>query len=1044
MKYKFAHLADVHWRGLTRHAEYREVFERIFDRLREQEVDAIFIVGDIVHSKTQGISPELIDNLCWWFKEMNQIAPTYITLGNHDGLILNKDREDAISPIIRALDLPNLHLIKMTEKVAMNDDIVLSNFSCFDEEKWDVISPTPGKINIGLFHGAVRGSKTDIDWELDGEVEARMFDGYDFVFLGDIHKYQFLDEENRIAYCGSTIQQNFGETPDKGYVLWTIESADDFTAEHIQVPTKQPFVTIDWKGTVTETMDEAEAYPDHSRFRIKTSVPISQGEIKQLYSSLKEFKSATEIVMKHESARAYTTPDTVKNVSALNLRDPKVVASMIQEYFSKAGLSDRMNEKLEELVGRLWKTAIKADPSASGKWSLKSIEFDNTFGYGKGNKINFEAAEGIVGIFGKNRTGKSSICGSIMYNLFNATDRGPMSNLYVINTRKGHCKSSAVFSKGGRSYLVERQTVKKQARSGKLSATTQLNLMEVDRSGNVVKDLCGEQRRETEKTLKELVGTSDDFLLTSFASQGEMNTFLKQKASARKTILSKFLELDVFERLNEAAREESAGVKQMLKNVPDRDFDVAIIDLKSKLSAREAERELVWDNLESLRRKTRELELTLATRSDGNLVTQQDVDEQVASVSTLVAEKKRKIDSCNSLNSVMVDLTEKLETLTAFKQDFPIDELKVSIEEQRTLENTIASIKHGIDKEKHKLKTFQKEAQKLEDTPCSDVCPVHKYAKGALKAKKEAEKQSAKIEDLKEDLRLTRKDFKKLLDQGLEEKLEKYNDLITRYNSLAIEKSNTEISYNSESSALKTLSESLVNEEGKLDEMRANLSTDDAAMQVRALRTKLSELKNRVSSSESKHSTLSETIGLLTSDIEKLRKEKEEFRSLIEQWKVFDLLHQATSKNGIPLEVIRARLPEINAEIESILQGVTGFTVELESDEGSNDMNIYINYGDSRRIIECASGMEKMMSALAIRVALINVSSLPKSDILIIDEGFGSLDGANVEACGRFLESLKQWFRCILVISHVDAVKDGVDNVIEITRKGPDSNVVFI
>jgi ABC-type Na+ transport system ATPase subunit NatA len=975
---------------------------------------------------------------------MNQIAPTYVTLGNHDGLILNKDREDAISPIIRALDLPNLHLIKMTEKVAMNSDIDLSNFSCFDEEKWGELSPTPGKINIGLFHGAVRGSKTDIDWELDGEVEARMFHGYDFVFLGDIHKYQFLDEENRIAYCGSTIQQNFGETPDKGYVLWTINDSDDFTTEHIQVPTKQPFVTIDWKGTVTETMDEAEAHPDYSRFRIKTSVPISQGEIKQLYSSLKEFKTATEIVMKHESARAYTTPDTVKNVSSLNLRDPKVVASMIQEYFSKAGLSDRMNEKLEELVGRLWKTAIKADPSASGKWSLKSIEFDNTFGYGKSNKINFEAAEGIVGIFGKNRTGKSSICGSIMYNLFNATDRGPMSNLHVINTRKGHCKSSAVFSKGGRSYLVERQTVKKQARSGKLSATTQLNLMEVDRAGNVVKDLCGEQRRETEKTLKELVGTSDDFLLTSFASQGEMNTFLKQKASARKTILSKFLELDVFERLNEAAREESAGVKQMLKNVPDRDFDVAIIDLKSKLSAREAERELVWDNLESLRRKTRELELTLATRSDGNLVTQQDVDEQTSSVSTLVAQKKRKIDNCSTLNSAIDELSEKLEKLTTFKQDFPIDELKVSIEEQRVLENTISSIKHGIDKEKHKLKTFQKEAKKLEDTPCSEVCPVHKYTKGALKAKKESEKQASKIDDLKEDLRLTRKGFKKLLDQGLEEKLEKYNDLISRYNSLAIEKSNTEINFNSETNSLKTVSESLVNEEGKLDEMRANLSTDDAAIQVRALRTKLSELKNRVSSSESKHSTLSETIGLLTSDIEKLRKEKEEFRSLIEQWKVFDLLHQATSKNGIPLEVIRARLPEINAEIESILQGVTGFTVELESDEGSNDMNIYINYGDSRRIIECASGMEKMMSALAIRVALINVSSLPKSDILIIDEGFGSLDGANVEACGRFLESLKQWFRCILVISHVDAVKDGVDNVIEITRKGPDSNVVFI
>jgi hypothetical protein len=73
---------------------------------------------------------------------------------------------------------------------------------------------------------------------------------------------------------------------------------------------------------------------------------------------------------------------------------------------------------------------------------------------------------------------------------------------------------------------------------------------------------------------------------------------------------------------------------------------------------------------------------------------------------------------------------------------------------------------------------------------------------------------------------------------------------------------------------------------------------------------------------------------------------------------VFELFLQATSKNGVPLEVIRSRLPEINAEIASVLQGVLGFTVELESDEGSNEMAIYINYGDSKRIIECCSGME--------------------------------------------------------------------------------------
>jgi exonuclease SbcC len=73
-----------------------------------------------------------------------------------------------------------------------------------------------------------------------------------------------------------------------------------------------------------------------------------------------------------------------------------------------------------------------------------------------------------------------------------------------------------------------------------------------------------------------------------------------------------------------------------------------------------------------------------------------------------------------------------------------------------------------------------------------------------------------------------------------------------------------------------------------------------------------------------------------------------------------------------------------------------------------------------------------MISAIATRVALISMSSLPKSNIFIIDEGFGALDDTNLEACTRLLKSLKKYFSHILIISHVDAIKDAVDNFIDI------------
>jgi exonuclease SbcC len=152
---------------------------------------------------------------------------------------------------------------------------------------------------------------------------------------------------------------------------------------------------------------------------------------------------------------------------------------------------------------------------------------------------------------------------------------------------------------------------------------------------------------------------------------------------------------------------------------------------------------------------------------------------------------------------------------------------------------------------------------------------------------------------------------------------------------------------------------------------------------------------------------------------------------------------QAVSKKGIPRLIMKSQLPYINNEISKILQGVMGFTVELEADSDTNSMDVFINYGDSRRVIELGSGMEKMISSLAIRVALINVSSLPKPDVFIIDEGFGTLDENNVAACNRLLDSMRKWFKNIMIISHVDGVKDAVDNTLDISSSGKDAKITY-
>tara|TARA_R110000868_G_scaffold318599_1_gene579326 strand:- start:374 stop:637 length:264 start_codon:yes stop_codon:yes gene_type:complete len=81
--YKIAHFGDTHIRNLKYHKEYKIVFKKIYEALREEKPDYIIHCGDIAHTKTQ-ISPEFIDMASDFFRNLASIAPTYIILGNHD------------------------------------------------------------------------------------------------------------------------------------------------------------------------------------------------------------------------------------------------------------------------------------------------------------------------------------------------------------------------------------------------------------------------------------------------------------------------------------------------------------------------------------------------------------------------------------------------------------------------------------------------------------------------------------------------------------------------------------------------------------------------------------------------------------------------------------------------------------------------------------------------------------------------------------------------------------------------------------------------
>ena len=142
---------------------------------------------------------------------------------------------------------------------------------------------------------------------------------------------------------------------------------------------------------------------------------------------------------------------------------------------------------------------------------------------------------------------------------------------------------------------------------------------------------------------------------------------------------------------------------------------------------------------------------------------------------------------------------------------------------------------------------------------------------------------------------------------------------------------------------------------------------------------------------------------------------------------------EAFSRDGIPYQLIAKALPKIEAEVNNILSQIVDYQITFNTD-GKN-INAYIVY-DSETYwpLELTSGMEKFIGSIAIRTALINVSSLPRPPFLVIDEGMGNLDSRNLSNMYVLFDYLKTQFEYMIVISHIDSMRDMVDSIIEITK----------
>ena len=572
---RIAHISDIHIRNYERQDQYRESFKDLYRILKIEKPDYIVHCGDIAHKKTS-ISPEFVELCSDFFRNLESIAPTYIILGNHDGNLRNPDRQDALSPIVDALSLQNLYLLKNSGECVVDDTLTLNVMSIFDEENW--MKPTDSsKINIALYHGGIRGSQTDIGWDIKVDHDVNVFDGFDFAFLGDIHKSnQVLDVEGRVRYPGSTIQQDHGETPDKGFLLWDIEDKDSFDVRHIIL--KDPNPHLDIILTKSGRLPAKLKIPENARIRVVAENKISISQQRRILDIVRKRFNPQRVAFKNKNISGNLNNDEIADgVEIGNLRNLEVQQKLINDYLSDYNVAEEILEEVIELNGK-YNAAAEAEEKIyrNINWSVEKLEWDNLFNYGEGNVVHFSSLSGIVGIFGKNYSGKSSVIDSLLFTMSNGTSKSSVKNVSIVNQNKNGSISKISLSVGNTKYFIERGVEKYTKRlKGKETSEAKmvLDFWSVDQATRERKNLNGETRSDTDANIRKIFGTKEDFLMTSFCSQMDSLQFVNQGSTDRKKSLSKFLDLDLFEKKHAMIKDETSHIYGALKQIEGKDYD---------------------------------------------------------------------------------------------------------------------------------------------------------------------------------------------------------------------------------------------------------------------------------------------------------------------------------------------------------------------------------------------------------------------------------------------------------------------------------------
>jgi DNA repair exonuclease SbcCD ATPase subunit/DNA repair exonuclease SbcCD nuclease subunit len=1044
-------VSDIHMRLTKRHDEYESVFNKFYDvldKLAKNTRLVCVITGDLFHNKVD-LSPECVNLGAQFLKNCADRVPTILIAGNHDALLNNKARLDSLTPIVRGLNHKNLYYLKDTE-VYRYENILFNHFGVFDEpDKYINYDTIPSKYrletdhHIGLFHGPVNEAVTDVGYTVSNRaITNEMFDGHHIVMLGDIHKHQVLQEYNDndgkpvIVYAGSMIQQNHGEElKGHGFLLWDLKRR---LFKHYELENDYGFYTVEInKGKL---ITDISNIPKKARVRTKCFETIPS-QVKEVINEIKtkcEILESTFIRVDDFQNQA-TNAGQVLDIH--NIFDVDYQNKLITDTLTAKKVEKPLLDKVLEL-NKLTNTQIPKDKTPKNiRWKPKTFEFDNMFSYGEGNVIDFTKLKGTIGLFAPNASGKSSIMDALAFCVFDKFSKGYKA-VHVMNTQKMGFKCKFNFEISGVDYFIERKGT--ADKKGNVKVEVKFYKMEND----MEVPLNGEARRSTNDIIRDYLGTYDDFILTVLSIQNsKTGSFVDLGNTERKDLLCQFMGLTVFDQLYNIANEQFKEINTLLKNYSKDELVASLESISHSIKTNE-------NSIVELNNFVGELESKKDDYNKKLLELSNDIVKTETFAFDITKLESEKIDYSNKIEIAQSDIVaqkEKLATiensLTNFSSSLNLyTDIESKYEQYQSDKQSAQSTQTEIDKLKVVIRNKIDKLKKLEEhkyDPNCNYCVNNVFVKDAIATKLELEEQKSHAAQVVVEFQNIKKTVSDYGD--IEQQYKAYQKMLT--DKATFEKNKAAIN-----NIILRLENNLIELKNKLKLVSDNIDVfyknKDIIENNNKLLSEIADVKDFIKSVELDIKSANTDLFKASTQKGKLELEQKtteaQLKKLLEleaSYEAYKHYTAVVSRDGIPYDVITKTLPEIEKEVNNILHQVVEFTVTLQTD-GKN-INSNIVYDDKCWPLEMGSGMEKFISGLAIRVALINISNLPRPNIICIDEGFGCADSDHLGQMGALFTYLKHQFEFIWIISHLDQMRDMVDMHLEIKKENGYSKITF-